>query len=147
VRFNVRFTRMRWFGMALLAVVSQQPQAQTAITSYQYDAMGNVTQITDPLGRVTTHTYDLLNRRTSTTDANNGTTQYAYDGLNQLLRVIDPRNLITTYQPDSRGNPAERQSDDLALGSCRCVRCGAGERESGGVGNIYLQSAVSGDGV
>ncbi len=37
-------------------------QTQTNTTSYQYDPVGNLTQITDPLGHVTNLQYDALNR-------------------------------------------------------------------------------------
>jgi RHS repeat-associated protein len=40
--------------------------ADEAITSYGYDIRGNLTSITDPLGRVTTFYYDALNRITAT---------------------------------------------------------------------------------
>ena len=38
-------------------------QTQNTTYHYQYDANGNLTQITDPLGRITTQSYDALNRR------------------------------------------------------------------------------------
>ncbi len=35
---------------------------QNTTTSYEYDAMGNRTKITDPLGNITTQSYDPLGR-------------------------------------------------------------------------------------
>ncbi|WP_196381543.1 RHS repeat domain-containing protein, partial [Ralstonia solanacearum] len=52
---------------ALLSLSTQlwaQTQTQVSTMQYAYDAVGNLTQITDPRGLVTTLTYDALGRRT-----------------------------------------------------------------------------------
>ena len=49
------------------------------MTSYGYDADGNQTTVTDPLGRVTTTAYDALDRPITVTDPLGGITTTAYD--------------------------------------------------------------------
>lgn len=85
---------------------------QNTTTSYQYDANGNLTRITDPLNHVTVNQYDALNRRIKVTDPNNGITQYGYTGLDQLTQVTDPRALVTRYSIDGLNNLTQLQSPD-----------------------------------
>jgi RHS repeat-associated protein len=79
-------------------------QVQNTTTSYQYDVVGNLTQITDPLNRITKQEFDQLNRLTKITNAKNGITQYAYDGSGRPVKVTDARNLATNYTIDGLGN-------------------------------------------
>jgi RHS repeat-associated protein len=90
---------------------------------YEYDAAGNRTEMTDSTG-VTTYTYDSLNRVTNVTfpdadefdytyDANGNRTQiaypdtkdvdYVYDAANQLSTVTDWLSNVTTYTYDDAG--------------------------------------------
>ena len=85
---------------------------QTTITQYQYDAMGNLTLVIDPLLNQTQYSYDALNRRVKSIDANSGTTILTYDGHSQLTGVQDPRQLNTTYQIDGLGNQTQLTSPD-----------------------------------
>ncbi len=81
-------------------------------TTYAYDAVGNLTGITDPLNRLTANSYDALNRIATGTDADNGLIQYGYDGQDQLTQVTDPRNLVTQYTRDGLNNLNQTQSPD-----------------------------------
>lgn len=82
------------------------------ITTYAYDANGNLTRITDPLNRQTNQTYDALNRLITSTDAANGLSRYGYDAVDQLVKVTDPNTLITQYQRDGLGNLNVQVSPD-----------------------------------
>jgi YD repeat-containing protein len=84
-------------------------------TTYEYDANGNLTKITDPLTRQTTQTYDALNRLLTSTDAALGVTRYGYDGLDQLTKVTDPKTLITQYTRDGLGNLKQQTSPDTGI--------------------------------
>ena len=92
--------------------------AQTTTTSYQYDANGNLTQITDPLGRSTNQSYDALNRLKQqlqpapASGAARPAINYTYDGQDHLATVVDPRNLTTTTTTDGLGNPTALISPD-----------------------------------
>ena len=87
----------------------------TSTSSYTYDASGNLTSVTDPLGNVTSHTYDALDRRISSTDANQGVTRFSYNAQSQLTGVSDPRQLVTTYQIDGLGNLLTLTSPDTGV--------------------------------
>ncbi|MES2934551.1 MAG: RHS repeat-associated core domain-containing protein [Pseudomonadota bacterium] len=98
--------------------VAAAQTVQNTTTSYQYDANGNLTQITDPLGRITNQTYDSLNRLKQQTQpapavgAARPVIGYAYDGQDQIKTVTDPRNLPTTYTVDGLGNQTALVSPD-----------------------------------
>lgn len=115
-------------GTLLLAVhgLTLSQMAQNTTYRYQYDANGNLTQITDPLGRVTDQSYDALNRLTQqlqpapVAGAARPTIKYGYDARDRLVSVTDPRNLVTTYTFNGLG-------DQIALAS----------PDTGATGNTY----------
>jgi len=102
----------------LLLLVPALGIGQTMRWSYEYDAVGNLTKITDPRGIVTTFGYDALSRRTLTTQppaASGGTSPTigaAYDGINQPKTVTDPRSLVTSYTTDGLGKTTTLASPD-----------------------------------
>lgn len=110
-----------------LSTIVQDPATLNAVTTFNYDAFGNISRVTDPLNRVTTFNYneldwllsrtDALNRQTKYTyDANGNvikqeqqsnagattwqTTLFEYDLLNHLTKVTDPINRVTTMTYD-----------------------------------------------
>jgi RHS repeat-associated protein len=96
--------------------------ADPAVTTYQYDPNGNLTQIADPLNHVTQHDYDRLDQVVQTRQPHPdlpgqtlGQIDAEYDGLGQLTQVIDPRNLSTDYQVDSLGNFLMLTSPDTGV--------------------------------
>ena len=75
------------------------------ITTYQYDANGNLTQITDPLGRIRQVQYDALNQPMRQLEPHPrligstlGQIDTTYDSLGQVKSITDPRNLTTSLQ-------------------------------------------------
>ncbi len=93
-------------------------QTQSAMTQYAYDAVGNLTQVTDPRGLVTTFTYDALGRRTqvqgppATPGGTAPTAVFTYDGRDRVRQITDPRSLVTAYTIDGLGNTTGQQSPD-----------------------------------
>jgi RHS repeat-associated protein len=95
----------------------------------QYDAYGNITQVTDPRGATTTTTYDptyhlfpvrtcnalnhcviqtwdaALGVLTTNTDSNAATTSYAYDALGRKTSETDAAGNTTTWQYLNTGDP------------------------------------------
>lgn len=73
---------------------------------YAYDKNGNLTSITDTIGRVGTRQYEAFDRLVreqlpaATSGANPGAISYGYSQRDQLVSVIDPRKLETRYQID-----------------------------------------------
>jgi RHS repeat-associated protein/uncharacterized repeat protein (TIGR02543 family) len=93
-----------------------------AVTTYGYDANGNLTQIEDPLGRIRQVQYDALNQPTRQLEPHPtligstlGQIDTAYDSLGQITRITDPRNLTTTYTKDSLGNLQQQSSPDTGV--------------------------------
>lgn len=86
-------------------------------THYAYDAQGNLTGVTDPLGRVTANAYDALNRLVRATNPAGGETRFDHDALDQLTAVTDPRGSATAYSRDALGNLAAQLSPDTGLTS------------------------------
>ena len=61
------------------------------VTSYTYDAVGNVLSITDPMGFVTSYTYTADNQQATATDAEGHTTSYTYNTLSlSLIHISEP---------------------------------------------------------
>jgi YD repeat-containing protein len=85
-------------------VAETAPAAATgvarSVSSYGYDAAGNRTSETDPLGFVTSYTYDALDRRTTVTDARGLATVTSYDARGNTLSVTDASGNLTRYSYD-----------------------------------------------
>ncbi|WAK04406.1 RHS repeat domain-containing protein [Methylobacter sp. YRD-M1] len=95
-----------------------------AVTNFQYDPNGNLTQVTDPLGRIRQHQYDALDQpvrqlepHPTVVGSTQGQIDTTYDGLSQLTSVTDPRNLTTQYQVDNLGNLTSQISPDTGTTS------------------------------
>lgn len=90
-------------------------------TSYTLDGEGNVTAVTDPLGRTTTATYDALNRAVALTmpkpDASAAApaVNKGYDGRDNVGSVADARGLTTTYTLDAFDRVRTTASPDAGL--------------------------------
>lgn len=105
------------------------------VIQYEYNVLGNITKVIDPLGRTTVQIYDtnnidLLEVRQITgsgpgdyqrlfaasgyvshlpatvTDAAGQTTTYLYNSKGQLSQVTNPKGEVTRYYYDPTGNPA-----------------------------------------
>ena len=75
-----------------------------AVTQTEYDALGQVTKVTDAEGGVTHYTYDRAGNLTSMTDALGHTTLYESDADGNLLKTTDAEGRVTTYAYDKVGN-------------------------------------------
>jgi RHS repeat-associated protein len=77
-------------------------------TSTSYDAGGEITSVTDPLGRTTSYTYDANGNQTQIVDAAGHTTGYSYDGDNQQVKVTQPDGTTVSTAYDANGNVTRR---------------------------------------
>ncbi|MEU9380862.1 DUF6531 domain-containing protein [Streptomyces sp. NPDC048279] len=70
-------------------------------TTYVYDSAGRLQKVTDPLGNVTSYEYDANGNQTKVTDAASGVTAYTYDTSNRVTSVTAPdgSSQSTTYDP------------------------------------------------
>jgi RHS repeat-associated protein len=83
------------------------------VTTFAYDAWGNVTQATDPLGNVTTMTYDNANRLLSTT-----LPETVASRTDVITNQYDPRgNLLSVTDPRGQGSTTTYDRNDLAIKS------------------------------
>lgn len=81
---------------------------QNVITTYEYDAAGNLRFVFDPRGGyVTEYQYDKVNRRILTIDNENGETEFEYDKVGNLTAVIDANNHTTTFVYDGLNRQVE----------------------------------------
>ncbi|MFE7958248.1 LamG-like jellyroll fold domain-containing protein [Streptomyces sp. NPDC057413] len=76
----------------------------TPVTSTQYNAAGQITSETDPLGKVTSYTYDQLGDQVDETLPGGRTTHSAYDTNGDLLSVTDPTGAVTQATYDYLGH-------------------------------------------
>jgi len=70
-------------------------------TVYQYDALGNLTTVTDAQGHLTRITYDSLGRKLSMNDPDMGRWTYAYDAVDNLTSQIDARGVTISFSYDA----------------------------------------------
>jgi RHS repeat-associated protein len=80
--------------------------ADSHITRYTYDSMGNMLTMTDALGHVTTYTYEpTFNMMTSMTDPRGRVTTYTIDPANgNRTQETDPLGQTRKWTYDSHGN-------------------------------------------
>ncbi|MFC3651373.1 RHS repeat-associated core domain-containing protein [Dyella humi] len=78
--------------------------AQTANTktTYTYDALDRLTQVTDPSGLNTTYQYDGLSDPTSLTSPDTGVTAKTYDAAGNVLTGTDANGNTVTYTYDAQ---------------------------------------------
>lgn len=86
--------------------------AAGSITELVFDALGNLTDETDPNTNDTDHDYDPLNRLVQTVNELSGITQYGYDKNDKLTSVEAPNGATTTYVYDDLGNLRSLTSSD-----------------------------------
>ena len=75
-------------------------------TSFIYDPVGNLTDVTDPRGKITHNRYDNRDRKTSTTEAYGitglaATTAWHYDGASNIFQIDRPDG-----QSETKGHDA-----------------------------------------
>jgi RHS repeat-associated protein len=72
-------------------------------TTSLYDAVGNVTQVTNARGHATQYLYDALNRQSVTVDALTHRTTTEFDPGGNVLSVLDPHDVATEHDYDALG--------------------------------------------
>jgi len=83
----------------------KETTSSTEITSYAYDDLLRLIQVTYPDGRVVTYTYDALGNRLQLVDSVEGTIDYFCDADNRLLLAGDE-----SFEYDANGNTIRRTS-------------------------------------
>ncbi|MEU1107220.1 DUF6531 domain-containing protein [Streptomyces tibetensis] len=75
-------------------------------TTYAYDAAGRLAKSTDPAGKATSYDYDANGNQTKVTDAVGGVTTYGYDKFNRVTSVTAPDGSVETTTYNANGNVA-----------------------------------------
>lgn len=125
---------------ALNRLQKEQRGGTDAGTNYAYDRGGNLTAVTDPLGRVTTQAFDNFDRvlaqtlPAATPGAAAPVIGYSYSHQDELLSVTDPRKLTTRYIVDGFGQQTSLISPDT----------GTTASQFDGAGNPYSSTDASG---
>ena len=103
------------FGYDALDQLTTVTDPKGLITRYTNDGLGNLLKLESPDTGTTTYTVDAAGNRTSQTDARGVTVNYAYDALNRLTGISFPTAALnTTFVYDSAsGCPA---GETFALG-------------------------------
>ena len=81
--------------------VEEFNSGSTYTTTYQYDVLNNLKQITDNAGNVTTISYDSLSRKTSMSDPDMGSWSYTYDLNNNLASQTDAKSQTISFTYDA----------------------------------------------
>ncbi len=76
---------------------------QELTTRMDYDALDQLTKVTDPAGSVWSYVYDGLGNQVLATDPNLGTWTKEYDRANRIVRQTDNKDQVTTYTYDKAG--------------------------------------------
>jgi RHS repeat-associated protein len=84
-----------------LARTLQDVGGIAAETKFQYDALDNLTKVTDPKGLDTTYTYNGLGDLTQLQSPDTGTTSYTYDSAGNRQTQTDARGVTTQYGYDA----------------------------------------------
>lgn len=88
----------------IIRVVQASGTATEAITTYQYNAAGDLISVTDPLGNITTTTFDGDGNPLTTTDPLDRTTTRTFDALGNVTSVEDPLGRLTVMTYNSDGD-------------------------------------------
>jgi RHS repeat-associated protein len=71
------------------------------LTKYQYNALDQVTQVTDPKDLNTSYAYNGFGELITQTSPDTGTTSYAYDNAGNRITQVDARLITTSYGYDA----------------------------------------------
>jgi RHS repeat-associated protein len=127
-------TRSRRTFDALNRLQKEQRDEQDTGIRYTYDRGGNLTSVTDQLGRITGQLFDNFDRVQTQTlpapwpGAAAPGIGYSYSNQDQLLSVTDPRKLTTRYTVDGLGQQTSVTSPDTGTSTIRFD--GAGNPDS-----------------
>lgn len=77
------------------------------VTAFQHDPLGNLTEITDALGRTRQYGFDGRSRHVSTLDANSGLWTRTFDDADEVIERRDPTGNVVTLVRDDLGRPVE----------------------------------------
>jgi RHS repeat-associated protein len=84
-------------ALGRITSVTEDPSGSNYLTSYSYDALDNLTAVTQAGSHQRSFVYDSLSRLTSATNPESGTTSYTYDADANVITKTDARGIVTCY--------------------------------------------------
>jgi RHS repeat-associated protein len=84
-----------------LIQVVEDPGGLNYVTTYEYNAAGDLLTVTDAAGNITEIEYDTLGRKLNMTDPDMGYWQYTYDANGNLKTQTDAKGQVTTFSYDA----------------------------------------------
>jgi len=84
-------------GLGRMTSVTENPGGLNYLTSYSYDALDNLTGVTQVGSRQRSFVYDSLSRLTSAANPESGTVGYTYDANGNVITKTDARGIVTCY--------------------------------------------------
>ncbi len=94
-------------ALGRLTTVYEDPNSLNYQTSYSYDVLDDLTQVSQGV-QTRTFAYDSLKRLTSAYNPESGTVGYQYDNNGNLTQKTDARNIVTTIAYDSLNRPTSK---------------------------------------
>ncbi len=83
--------------------LSKITDANAGVTQFNYDTKRNLASVVNPLNNtIEAYQYDNLNRLTQKTDAKLKSTAYQYDGAGNLTQMTDRKGQVTTLTYDAQ---------------------------------------------
>lgn len=107
-------TSMRYSDTAAGPRPTEIATADGAITTYEYDEVGNRTGMRDPTGGVWRWEYDATGAVSAQIDPLGRRTSYTVDAAGLVVRILDPSGAETLCSYDQFGNPVEIVAPDGA---------------------------------
>lgn len=95
-----RVTGNAYDALSRLSATLQDVGGIEAQTGFQYDALDNLTKVTDPKGLDTTYTYNGLGDLLQLQSPDTGITTYTYDDAGNRKTQTDARGVTSTYTYD-----------------------------------------------
>ncbi|HEV7746081.1 MAG TPA: RHS repeat-associated core domain-containing protein [Pyrinomonadaceae bacterium] len=98
-------------GLGRLIQVYEDPSSLNYLTSYSYDTLDNLINVSQG-GQTRTFAYDSLKRLTSATNPESGAISYQYDANGNLTQKTDARPVTATYAYDALNRATTRSYSD-----------------------------------
>jgi RHS repeat-associated protein len=98
-------------------------------TTYAYNGLGDLTKLTSPDTGVTTYTYDTAGNRATQTDARNIKTTYSYDALNRLTKVAYPTTSLNVSYTYDVSQTTCASGETYAIGRLARMQDGSGSTD------------------
>jgi RHS repeat-associated protein len=103
-------------GVGRMASVTEDPGSGSHLnysTTYSYNALSNLTGVTQSSSRTRTFVYDSLSRLTSAANPESGTTTYTYDADGNVATKTDARSITEGYVYDALNRLLEKYATGM----------------------------------